>query len=77
MYLDYVHEPNGTLYAYSLFVLFITYKCTVNTNTCLTVLQDIARVSYYFVRGNNPQKFASVLVNFMSKVNCHLTPILC
>ncbi|KAF3433857.1 hypothetical protein FNV43_RR24960 [Rhamnella rubrinervis] len=28
---------------------------------------DIARVSYYFVRGNNPQKFASVLVNFMSK----------
>ncbi|XP_059454028.1 protein GET4-like [Corylus avellana] len=28
---------------------------------------DMARVSYYFVRGNNPKKFASVLVNFMGK----------
>ncbi|KAK4836334.1 hypothetical protein QYF36_021505 [Acer negundo] len=28
---------------------------------------DMARVSYHFVRGNNPMKFASTLVNFMSK----------
>ncbi|XP_062160271.1 protein GET4 [Alnus glutinosa] len=28
---------------------------------------DMARVSYHFVRGNNPKKFASVLVNFMGK----------
>ncbi|KAL5733407.1 hypothetical protein ACOSP7_032746 [Xanthoceras sorbifolium] len=28
---------------------------------------DMARVSYHFVRGNNPKKFASTLVNFMSK----------
>ncbi|XP_022748491.1 Golgi to ER traffic protein 4 homolog isoform X1 [Durio zibethinus] len=28
---------------------------------------DMARVSYYFVRGNNPKKFASALVNFMGK----------
>ncbi|KAK3232347.1 hypothetical protein Dsin_004228 [Dipteronia sinensis] len=28
---------------------------------------DMARVSYHFVRGNNPIKFASTLVNFMSK----------
>ncbi|XP_015877180.1 protein GET4 isoform X2 [Ziziphus jujuba] len=28
---------------------------------------DIPRVSYYFVRGSDPHKFASVLVNFMSK----------
>ncbi|XVF02299.1 hypothetical protein REPUB_Repub04eG0163600 [Reevesia pubescens] len=28
---------------------------------------DMARVSYHFVGGNNPKKFASTLVNFMSK----------
>ncbi|XVE75327.1 hypothetical protein DITRI_Ditri12bG0085500 [Diplodiscus trichospermus] len=28
---------------------------------------DMAKVSYHFVRGNNPKKFASTLVNFMSK----------
>ncbi|KAK6228139.1 hypothetical protein SCA6_000479 [Theobroma cacao] len=28
---------------------------------------DMARVSYHFVRGNNPKKFASTLVNFMGK----------
>ncbi|XVE92780.1 hypothetical protein REPUB_Repub01dG0129300 [Reevesia pubescens] len=28
---------------------------------------DMARVSYHFVRGNNLRKFASTLVNFMSK----------
>ncbi|KAB1212216.1 hypothetical protein CJ030_MR5G024984 [Morella rubra] len=28
---------------------------------------DMARVSSHFVRGNNPKKFASVLVNFMGK----------
>ncbi|KAJ7975111.1 Golgi to ER traffic protein 4-like [Quillaja saponaria] len=28
---------------------------------------DMARVSYHFVRGNNLQKFASTLVNFMGK----------
>ncbi|KAJ7970391.1 Golgi to ER traffic protein 4-like [Quillaja saponaria] len=28
---------------------------------------DLARVSYHFVRGNNPEKFASTLVNFMGK----------
>ncbi|GMY08713.1 protein GET4 isoform X1 [Fagus crenata] len=28
---------------------------------------DMARVSYHFVRGNSPKKFASVLVNFMEK----------
>ncbi|GMI84856.1 Guided Entry of Tail-anchored proteins 4 [Hibiscus trionum] len=28
---------------------------------------NMAKVSYHFVRGNNPKKFASVLVNFMSK----------
>ncbi|XVF12235.1 hypothetical protein REPUB_Repub08aG0097600 [Reevesia pubescens] len=31
---------------------------------------DMARVLYNFVRGNNPKKFASTLVNFMSK--CYL-----
>nr|POE58463.1 golgi to er traffic protein 4 like [Quercus suber] len=30
-------------------------------------LQDMARVSNHFVRGNSPKKFASVLVNFMGK----------
>jgi hypothetical protein len=38
------------------------YQCTAS-------LQDMARVSYHFVRGNNPKKFASVLVNFMGKVS--------
>ncbi|KAL5569256.1 hypothetical protein UlMin_025831 [Ulmus minor] len=28
---------------------------------------DMARVSYHFVKGNNPKKFAAVLVNFMGK----------
>ncbi|OAY67557.1 Golgi to ER traffic protein [Ananas comosus] len=28
---------------------------------------DMAKVSIYFVRGNNPKKFASTLVNFMGK----------
>ncbi|GMN51167.1 hypothetical protein TIFTF001_020314 [Ficus carica] len=28
---------------------------------------DMARVSYHFIKGNNPKKFASVLVNFMGK----------
>ncbi|PON64341.1 Golgi to ER traffic protein [Trema orientale] len=28
---------------------------------------DMARVSNHFIRGNNPKKFASVLVNFMGK----------
>ncbi|XVF83304.1 hypothetical protein PTKIN_Ptkin16aG0476100 [Pterospermum kingtungense] len=28
---------------------------------------DMARVSFHFVRGNNPKKFASTLVNFMGK----------
>lgn len=28
---------------------------------------DMPRVSVHFVRGNNPEKFASVLVNFMTK----------
>lgn len=28
---------------------------------------DMARVSFHFVRGNNPEKFASTLVNFMGK----------
>ncbi|XVF23692.1 hypothetical protein REPUB_Repub13aG0061400 [Reevesia pubescens] len=28
---------------------------------------DMARVSYHFVKGNNPKKFASTLVNFMGK----------
>ncbi|KAB2047121.1 hypothetical protein ERO13_A13G021600v2 [Gossypium hirsutum] len=28
---------------------------------------NMAKVSYHFVRGNNPKKFASTLVNFMSK----------
>lgn len=37
--------------------------------SCLSVLQDIARVSYHFVRGNDAQKFVSVVVNFMGKVN--------
>ncbi|PIA59560.1 hypothetical protein AQUCO_00400443v1 [Aquilegia coerulea] len=30
---------------------------------------DMARVSAYYVRGNDPKKFASALVNFMGKVN--------
>ncbi|KAG5557433.1 hypothetical protein RHGRI_007620 [Rhododendron griersonianum] len=29
---------------------------------------DMARVSYHFVRGKHPRKFASMLVNFMGKV---------
>ncbi|KAL3732104.1 hypothetical protein ACJRO7_028875 [Eucalyptus globulus] len=28
---------------------------------------DMAKVSFHFVRGNNPKKFASTLVNFMGK----------
>ncbi|OIW21391.1 hypothetical protein TanjilG_02558 [Lupinus angustifolius] len=28
---------------------------------------DMAKVTYHFVRGNNPMKFASALVNFMEK----------
>ncbi|XP_022156655.1 Golgi to ER traffic protein 4 homolog [Momordica charantia] len=28
---------------------------------------DMAKVSYHFVRGNNPKEFASILVNFMGK----------
>ncbi|KAG6760325.1 hypothetical protein POTOM_036836 [Populus tomentosa] len=32
-----------------------------------TYVQDMTRVSYHFVRGNNPKKFASTLVNFMGK----------
>ncbi|KAK9189926.1 hypothetical protein WN943_018525 [Citrus x changshan-huyou] len=28
---------------------------------------DMARVSFHFVRGNNPEKFASTIVNFMGK----------
>lgn len=28
---------------------------------------DMARISYHFVRGNDPKKFASTLVNFMGK----------
>jgi hypothetical protein len=34
-----------------------------------TYVQDMTRVSYHFVRGNNPKKFASTLVNFMGKVS--------
>ncbi|RZR97084.1 hypothetical protein BHM03_00026200 [Ensete ventricosum] len=30
-------------------------------------LQDMTKVSSHFVRGNDPEKFASVLVNFMGK----------
>lgn len=32
-------------------------------------LQDIGKVSFHFVRGRNPKKFASALVNFMGKVS--------
>ncbi|KAK9756539.1 hypothetical protein RND81_01G104700 [Saponaria officinalis] len=28
---------------------------------------DMSKVTYHFVRGNNPDKFASVLVNFLEK----------
>ena len=28
----------------------------------------MTRVSYHFIRGDNPKKFASILVNFMGKV---------
>ncbi|XP_031743589.1 Golgi to ER traffic protein 4 homolog isoform X3 [Cucumis sativus] len=28
---------------------------------------DMTRVSYHFIRGDNPKKFASILVNFMGK----------
>lgn len=31
-------------------------------------LQDMAKVSAHFVRGGDPKKFASALVNFMGKV---------
>ncbi|RVW22421.1 hypothetical protein CK203_111201 [Vitis vinifera] len=30
---------------------------------------DMSRISLHFVRGNNPEKFASTLVNFMGKVS--------
>lgn len=30
--------------------------------------QDMTKVSSHFVRGNDPKKFASMLVNFMGKV---------
>lgn len=42
---------------------FLTDCCTF----CLWI-QDMAKVSYHFVRGKDPKKFASTLVNFMSKV---------
>ncbi|XVE92591.1 hypothetical protein REPUB_Repub01dG0111700 [Reevesia pubescens] len=32
---------------------------------------DMAKVSYHFVRGNNLRKFASTLINFMSKCYPH------
>ncbi|KAK8535995.1 hypothetical protein V6N12_012658 [Hibiscus sabdariffa] len=37
-----------------------------------TAFDDMAKVSYHFVRGNNVEKFATTLVNFMSKVRCLL-----
>jgi hypothetical protein len=36
---------------------------------CAAFVQDMTRVSYHFVRGNNPKKFASTIVNFMGKVS--------
>lgn len=39
----------------------------------LYILQDMSRVSLHFVRGNNPKKFASTIVNFMGKVCLLLT----
>nr|KJB78898.1 hypothetical protein B456_013G025000 [Gossypium raimondii] len=36
-------------------------------STELVGFENMAKVSYHFVRGNNPKKFASTLVNFMSK----------
>lgn len=39
----------------------------------LCILQDMSRVSLHFVRGNNPKKFASTIVNFMGKVCSLLT----
>lgn len=32
-------------------------------------MQDMARVTNHFVRGNNPKKFASIILNFMGKVS--------
>lgn len=38
-------------------------------NTVAVSMQDMTRVSHHFVRGKNPKKFASILVNFLGKVS--------
>lgn len=37
----------------------------------------MAKVTVHFVRGNNPEKFASTLANFMGKVYFSLSLSLC
>ena len=32
-------------------------------------MQDMAKLTHHFVRGNNPKKFASTLVSFLGKVS--------
>lgn len=32
-------------------------------------MQDMAKVTYHYVKGNNPKKFATTLVSFLSKVS--------
>jgi len=32
-------------------------------------MQDMAKVTYHYVKGNNPKKFATTLVSFLGKVS--------
>ncbi|RZS22012.1 hypothetical protein BHM03_00054737, partial [Ensete ventricosum] len=42
---------------------------SVRVNLCMhNALQDMTKVSSHFVRGSDPEKFASVIVSFMGKV---------
>lgn len=51
--------------------IFIPGPLTQNTSD----MQDMARVTNHFVRGNNPKKFASVLVDFLGKVSLVISSI--
>ncbi|KAB5544179.1 hypothetical protein DKX38_012291 [Salix brachista] len=61
MLAEYLYSESPELmlnfhYAFKVILIFGSLKCS-----------DMTRVSYHFVRGNNPKKFASSLVNFMGK----------
>lgn len=51
---------------YLLFVSFHIFGGIVKTSI---LVQDMTKVSFHFVRGGQPEKFAATLVNFMGKVS--------